>query len=300
MKIKYRLIVGYLTAAIFGMECCINAKILLASVGNGDGNRALGESLVAPEKFSNLRSGSRPSASVSADLFLGKFSHIEPVNLPSSNFIQSEEIPEKERNFRLKILAHLAFISVAIFLLIRTNRVNILFKAIGLIKTKSETGKDKLPEGEKVLLPKKEQDIWDTITAMTQDLQQTAEYALDICEEMNVSIIATTPGGHILSLNQATCKLLGYSKKELLGKPIAGLFNKTESPTPELELTNLTTAISVCNLEKVYLSKQGKKIIVLLSISTIRNGKGEVSGKLYIAQDLTDSKRAERNLRPGS
>lgn len=296
MKIRYRLIMGYLTAAIFCVECSINAKILLPSVGDRDG-RALGESLVAPEKFSYLRSASRPPASVSADLFVDKLSHPEPVNLPSHNFIQSEEIPEKERSFRLKIIAYLAFISVVISLLIRKNRVNILSKAIGLVKTKSETGKDRLPEGEKLLPPKKEQDIWDTITTMTQDVQQTAEYALDICEEMNVSIIATTPGGHILSLNQATCKLLGYSKKELLGKPIAGLFNKTESPAPELEVTNLTTAISVCNIEKVYLSKHGKKIIVLLSISTIRNGKGEVSGKLYIAQDLTDSKRAERNLR---
>ncbi|MBD0342147.1 MAG: PAS domain-containing protein, partial [Microcoleus sp. Co-bin12] len=159
------------------------------------------------------------------------------------------------------------------------------------------TGKDKLPEGEKVLPPKKEQDIWDTLAKMTQDLQQTDEYALDICEEMNVSIIAVTPGGHILSLNHTTCQLLGYSKKELLGKPIAVLFKKTESPAPELELANLTAEGSVRNVEKVYVSKHGKKIIVLLSISNIRDGKGEVSGKLYIAQDITESKRAERDLR---
>lgn len=63
-----------------------------------------------------------------------------------------------------------------------------------LIKPKSETENDKLPQGEKVLQPKKQQDIWHTIAQMTQDLQQTAEYALDICEEMNVSIIATHAG----------------------------------------------------------------------------------------------------------
>ncbi|PSB32616.1 diguanylate cyclase [filamentous cyanobacterium Phorm 46] len=167
---------------------------------------------------------------------------------------------------------------------------------MGLIKPQSETAKDKLLEGKKVFPPKKEQDIRDTIAKMTQDLQQTAEYAFDICEEMSVSIIATTPGGHILSLNQATCQLLGYSKKELLGKAIAGLFKETESP-PGLEIANLTAEGSVRNVEKVYLSKQGKKIIVLLSISSIRDSKGEVSGKLYVAQDITDSKRAERYLR---
>jgi diguanylate cyclase (GGDEF)-like protein/PAS domain S-box-containing protein len=298
MKITHRLIWGSLIAAIFGVECCINAKILVASVGDGDGNRALGEILVAPEKHSYLRSASRPSASVSADLLLDKLSQIEPVNLRSDNFIQSQEITGKERSLRLiTICAYLACISVVISLLIRTHTVKILSQAIGSRKPKSETGKDKLPEGEKVLPPKKEQDIWDTLAKMTQDLQQTAEYALDICEEMNVSIIAVTPGGHILSLNQTTCQLLGYSKKELLGKPIAVLFKKTESPAPELELANLTAEGSVRNVEKVYVSKQGKKIIVLLSISNIRDGKGEVSGKLYIAQDITESKRAERDLR---
>src|SRR4028119_82994 len=297
MKITHRLILGSLTAAIFGVDCCINAKILVA-VGDGNGNRALGAILVTQEKHSYLRSASGPSAYRSAELLLDKLSQIEPVNLPSDNFIQSQEITGKDRSLRLTtICAYLACISVAISLLMRTHTVKILSQAIGSRKPKSETGKDKLPEGEKVLPPKKEQDIWNTLAKMTQDLQQTAEYALDICEEMNVSIIAVTPGGHILSLNQTTCQLLGYSKKELLGKPIAGLFKKTESPAPELGLVNLTPEGSVRNVEKVYVSKHGRKIIVLLSISTIRDGKGEVSGKLYIAQDITESKRAERNLR---
>ncbi|MEG4496096.1 PAS domain S-box protein [Microcoleus sp. F10-C6] len=297
MKIIYRLILGYLTAAIFSGEGCINAKKMVATVGEGDGNRAVETILVAPQKLSYLRSASRPPAPASTNLFLDKLSHLESVNLPSENFIQSEEVTGKERTFRLKIIgAYLAFISVVISLSIGTNTVNILSQAIALIKAKSETGNDKLPEAETVLHPK-EEDIWNTIANMTQDLQQTAEYALDICEEMNVSIIATTPGGHILSLNQATCQLLGYSQKELLGKPVAELFQITESPEPGLELANLTAESSVRSVEKVYLSKQGKKIIVQLSISTIRDSKGEVSGKLYVSQDITYSKRAERNLR---
>ncbi|MEG4344213.1 EAL domain-containing protein [Microcoleus sp. A003_D6] len=297
MKITGQLMLGYLMAAIFGVKCCINAKILPTSVGDGDGNRAVAAILVGYEKLSYLRSASRPATSASADLFVDKLSQIKLVNPPTQNFLHSEEISEKERRFTLETIGYVALISVVISLSIGTNTVSILSKAIGLIKPKSETGKDKLPEGETVLHPKKEQDIRDTIAKMTQDLQQTAEYALDICEDMNVSIIATTPRGHILSLNQATCQLLGYSKKELLGQQIAGLFNKNDSPASELELTNLTAEGSVRNVEKVYLSKYGKKIIVLLSISTIRDRKGEIGGKLYIAQDITESKRVERNLR---
>jgi hypothetical protein len=94
MKITHRLILGSLIAAIFGVECCINAKILVA-VGDGDGNSALGAILVAPEKHSYLRSASRPSASASADLLLDKLSQIEPVNVASDNFIQSQAITWK-------------------------------------------------------------------------------------------------------------------------------------------------------------------------------------------------------------
>ncbi|MGB3265236.1 MAG: EAL domain-containing protein [Microcoleus sp.] len=297
MKINCKLMLQYLAAAVLGVECCINAKILPGSVGHGNGNRSVEASLVSPHKISYWRSASGATYA-SADLFGNNLSQIAPVRPPSNNFIRSQENPQPERIFSLKIIDYyLGFMLVIISLLIRTNAVSMLFKAIGLIKPKPETVKDKLTQADQVWTPKKEQDIRDTIAKMTQDLQQTAEYALDICEEMNVSIIATTPGGHILSSNQATCQLLGYSKEELLGKPIAGLFKQNESQPTGLELENLTVEDSVRNVEKVYLSKQGKKIIVLLSISTIRDCTGEVSGKLYVSQDITDRKRAERDMR---
>ena len=40
MKITHQLILGSLTAAIFGVECCINAQNIVA-IGDGDGNRAV-------------------------------------------------------------------------------------------------------------------------------------------------------------------------------------------------------------------------------------------------------------------
>ncbi|WP_293157334.1 MULTISPECIES: EAL domain-containing protein [unclassified Microcoleus] len=296
MKITYQFILASLTAATFGVECSINSIKLSASIGDITDNRGVEAIVVEPEKLSSLGASYRPTTSATADLFVDNLSQREAVHLPSDNFIHSPQNSENKRSFgRETICSFLAFISIVISLLIRTNTATILSKASG--KSHSETEKEKLPEAKKVLRQKKEQDIGDTIAKMTQDLQQTAEYALDICEEMSVSIVATTPGGHILSSNQATCQLLGYSKKELLGKQIAGLFKQTESPAAGLESATLTAQGSVRNVEKVYLSKQGKKIIVLLSISTIRDGKGEVSGKLYVAQDITDSKRAERDLR---
>jgi diguanylate cyclase (GGDEF)-like protein/PAS domain S-box-containing protein len=299
MKLTGQLLFGYLTAAIFGMECCINNIEIPPAIttADRDDNLTVEATVAVSPKLSDW-SVSDPSIPASADLFVNKLTQVKQASSQENYLLLTEANSHKyDLSSLTKITSYLAFVSVVISLLIRTNTASILGKAIGLIKQKSETGNHKLAEGAKVFQQKKEQDIGNTIATMTQDLQQTAECALDICEEMSVSIIATTPGGHILSLNQATCQLLGYSKKELIGKPIAGIFKKTELPLPGLEIENLTAEGLVRNVEKVYLSKLGKKIIVLLSISNICDGKGAVSGKLYLAQDITDRKRAERDLR---
>lgn len=286
MKITGKLLLGCLITAIFSIAGLIHVKMLPAADSNRDQAVA-----------GTVATASRPSIFARADLG-DRSSQIQPVN-PQENYLGStaENPPRNDGYSFTQISSYLAFISVVISLLMRKNIPNMLDQAIESIKPKSETDNDYPRSGQKVVHQKQEQELGDTLAKMTQNLQQTAEYALDICEEMNVSIIATTPGGHILSLNQATCQLLGYSKKELIGKSIATVFNKTELPLSVLELENVTPENLVHNIEKVYLSKQGKKIIVQLSISTIRDGKGEVIGKLYVAQDITEHKRVERDLR---
>ncbi len=227
----------------------------------------------------------------------GCANQIKPSSSHTNNFITSENTKKDDVHNLTEAAYYLAFISVLVSLLMRTNTANLLFKAAGKLKLKPQVSNQNFAENIHSLVSRNEPDISDTIANITQNLQQTAEYPLDIFEEISVSIITTTPTGYILSLNYATCQLLGYSKKELIGKPIAGIFKKTELPLPGLEAENLKAEASVHNVEKVYLSKQGKKIIVLLSISTIRDGNGEVSGKLYVAQDITEHKRVERDLR---
>lgn len=296
MKITGKLLLGCLITAIFTMAGRSNVKMLPAAA-NSNGDQAVAGTVATEPQLSEGRaSASRPSIFARADLG-DRSSQIQPVN-PQENYLGSTAEPPPNDGYSFtKISSSLAFISVVISLLMRKNIPNMLAQAIESIKPKSETDNDYPRTGQKVVHQTQEQELGDTLTKMTQDLQQTAEYALYLCEEMSVSIIATTPGGHILSLNQATCQLLGYSKKELIGQSISRVFKKKEFPLSVLELEKLTPEGLLHNIEKIYLSKQEKKIIVLLSISTIRNGKGEVSGKLYVAQDITEHKRVERDLR---
>jgi hypothetical protein len=80
-------VLGYLAVAVFGVECGINPKTLPTSLGDGHGTPPVAGILVRSQKHSYLQSASHPLTSASATLFLDKLSQIEPVKLPTYNYI---------------------------------------------------------------------------------------------------------------------------------------------------------------------------------------------------------------------
>ncbi|MGB7895694.1 MAG: diguanylate cyclase, partial [Microcoleus sp.] len=134
MKIIFQLMLGYFAVAIFGAECCINPKKLPTSLGDGHGTSPVEGIVVGSQKHSYLRSASRPLTSASAALFLDKLSPIEPLKLPSYNYIQSQKNSRKEPTIRLTIIGYsLVFICLVISLFIRGKTVNSLSKRMRLI-----------------------------------------------------------------------------------------------------------------------------------------------------------------------
>ncbi|MEK0190433.1 bifunctional diguanylate cyclase/phosphodiesterase [Microcoleus anatoxicus] len=298
MKINGNLLLGYLTGAIFCIISSINLKYLPEVSGNKYGICAVKISQLFIQNYGNSRGDWGASAADKVHLF--NKSDVIKVNNSSTTdfFIDTEAHKNQADNSSLNQVAYyLAFMSVLVCLMMRTNKASMLLNAIVKFNLDGKNINTNSAKNVNSEAKNNEPNIGHTIANMTQDLQKSAEYALDIFEDISVSIVATTPTGNILSLNYATCQLLGYSKKELIGKPIATIFKKTQLPLAGRETENLTAGDSVRNVEKIYLSKHEKKIIVLLSISIIRDGKGEVTGKLYVAQDITENKRVERDLR---
>lgn len=85
----------YFAVAIFAAESGINPKILPTSLGDGHGTRPVEGTLIRSQKQSYLQSGSDPLTSVRVALFLDKLFPIEPVKLPISNYIPSQDTPKK-------------------------------------------------------------------------------------------------------------------------------------------------------------------------------------------------------------
>ena len=142
---------------------------------------------------------------------------------------------------------------------------------------------------------------------MTEDKRSTneivsREYADNIIRSMTESLIVVSPKGNIETVNAATCALLGYEEKEIIGQPVGKIVAEEEEEEEEEELEgsgieDLIKKGSIRNVEKAYLSKDGTKIPVLFSGSVMRDDDGKIQGIVCVAEDITERKRAEEQMR---
>ena len=143
----------------------------------------------------------------------------------------------------------------------------------------------------------------------TEDKKSTAEiiisreYADNIIRSMTESLIVVSPEGNIQTVNVATCTLLGYEEKEIVGQPVGKIVAEEEEEEEEEDrfkgsgIEDLIKKGSVRNIERYYLSKDGRKIPVLFSGSVMRDDDGKIQGIVCMAQDITERKRAEEQVR---
>jgi two-component system, sensor histidine kinase len=100
-------------------------------------------------------------------------------------------------------------------------------------------------------------------------------------------LIVIGPDHAILTVNQATLSMLGYSEAELLGRP-AALILDGENPA-EVDVS--------AGVECVYRRKDGTVVPVLFSASPMLDAHGAVQAQVWLAQDITARKLAEEELR---
>jgi len=134
-----------------------------------------------------------------------------------------------------------------------------------------------------------------------QSATVSRDYLDSIIKSMVDTLIVVNPDATIKTVNQATIDLLGYQENELVGSPIGKIFGIAEEEEehwfmgPALE--DLVQRGFVLNVEKTYLSKQGKTIPVLFSGSIMRDTQGRIMGLVCVARDITEQKEKDRLLR---
>lgn len=127
------------------------------------------------------------------------------------------------------------------------------------------------------------------------------------------SIIYTNNAGIIKSFNKGAEKMLEYSSSEVINKSTPALFHKPQELFKKAkELSNefgyevkigfdIFTLKSKNNKvdtnEWTYITKTGKKLTVLISVSCIKNSTNEIVGSLSIARDITEQKKIQEALK---
>jgi PAS domain S-box-containing protein len=117
-----------------------------------------------------------------------------------------------------------------------------------------------------------------------------------IVESSDDAIIGKTVGGIISTWNQGAQRMFGYSPEEAIGKSIF-LIIPLGQQHEEIEIQKrLALGERVDHFETVRIAKDGGRIDVSVTVSPIKNLKGEIIGASKIARDITAKRRTEADL----
>ncbi len=127
--------------------------------------------------------------------------------------------------------------------------------------------------------------------------QEASARLAAIVESSDDAIIGQDLHGIITSWNHGAARLFGYTEQEAVGQSVRRLIpaDLAEEETRIRDI--LRRGNSIQNYETTRRRKNGTPVEVSLTISPIKNARGEIVGASEIARDITERKRLEQELR---
>lgn len=125
-------------------------------------------------------------------------------------------------------------------------------------------------------------------------LLDTEEKYKTIFENSAVAIMVTDENENIVSWNKYTEKLLDMNSEDLYLKPVRDLYPAKE--WEKIRSENIREKGMQHHLETKMCLKNNKQKDVDISISVLKNYKGEVVGSIGVVKDITEQKKTEDNL----
>jgi PAS domain S-box-containing protein len=100
----------------------------------------------------------------------------------------------------------------------------------------------------------------------------------------------------IIDVNQSFLDKFGYSREEIVGKPIFETIEDSSRKMVDTVLESLKKGDHVENIEMLYHKKDGTKIPILLSLSLSRDQGGKPSGYIAIIKDVSEIYEARMKI----
>jgi len=112
------------------------------------------------------------------------------------------------------------------------------------------------------------------------------DYVNNIIESMSDLLLVFDEQGRIKTVNEAAVSLCGYTKSELVGRPIDLLFS-------DVDIADIVRSGGVIQQEVWCRTKAGSTSLVSFSASVMRNRKRALDGVVCVVRDLTEARRVE-------
>ena len=128
-------------------------------------------------------------------------------------------------------------------------------------------------------------------------LRETEERFRQVYDEAPVGYHELDKEGRIIRVNRRELEMLGYTEKELLGRPV-WKFVVEEEITRQVIMAKIAGDVSFHEtFERTYRRKDGTTLPVLIEDRVIRDEKGRITGIRSMIEDITERRRAEEALR---
>lgn len=283
-----------------------NKQIEFASVYNGDGQ------LVAKYARNDLAEENLPKFS---DLYGSKFENNRLIIRKSilndgKNFgtllILSDTSEINNRIYKyLLIVLFLTVLLILLALLLSSKLQELISKPIlELAKLAKAVSKGDFDQKSQIKTNDEIGALAETFNNMIKDLRvsrndliSAKEYIDNIVKNLVDMLIVTDSEGRIKMINKSVMESLGYKKHELVGQNVSIIFPGQDLPVNENIIDKYISKEYVTKAELRFQAKSGEIIPVSVSCSVIKDINGGVESVVFVAQDISDYKRAEKLAR---
>ncbi|MCR3922423.1 MAG: PAS domain S-box protein, partial [Firmicutes bacterium] len=129
------------------------------------------------------------------------------------------------------------------------------------------------------------------------EFEPEAEFMSRLMETVDALIVVLDEQGRVVEFNCASERLSGYSRSEVLGKKPNFLIPPEERAGVSEVIQNLLTDKRASHYENHWLTKAGKKRLLLWTNSSVKNKEGQIKSIICSGIDITKIReREERRL----
>ena len=123
--------------------------------------------------------------------------------------------------------------------------------------------------------------------------ERAAEHYAAIIESSDDAILSKDLNGVIMTWNRGAQLLFGYTAEEAVGRPVTILIPVDRHNEEPMILERVRRGEKIEHYETIRQRKDGSLIEISLTVSPIKNDRGEVVAASKIARDITESKRVQ-------